>query len=434
MKRKAFLFALCMCLCIAFLASCLGEPPQGTGKNEGEGEKEVVKIAAAQVAETTYYRPTPETRQTLLSSATGTDGRYNYFYVKLGTVARTPVYYDTAYHHTGIADMPYEWIDVDVYERTVTDTIEESVSQTVSRELSLGVSSQLEHSLGFEFSGLSLEAKQTASTNLELSLGHESTDTVTKSTATSVTHRMEKIKKRSYVIAQDCPVGTYRFTVYATAHLYAVLICDPETKSYTYTYYSIIDDRSLTEELSYTAGDTFQSDAVELLALDTSVLEGIDLYARNYPLLNAETTYENNTRKTVYDDGKYGFEQQSTQEKLDLSPLKNYLTSDYHIVFSLVVGIEEKNDGYQEVLLYNRDPGYSSNSEDFVYVNAVSAGLVGYSYDIDSGKGAYEKELTFTVSGDKCREKMFLRYDANGEEEDTWYRNFVRITIRAEKK
>lgn len=434
MKRKIIFSVLCLCLCMALLASCFGEAPKDTGKGDGDAEVEIVKLNAAQIDETTYYRPIAEEQQMLLESATGTDGRYNYFYVKLGTVERTPVYYDTAFHHTGVADMPYEWIDISVYERTVTDTIEESVSQTVKSELTVGASSQLENSLGFSYAGLGFEAKSTASTNLELSIGRESTDTLTKSTATSVARRMEKIKKRSYVITQDCPVGTYRFTVYATAHLYAVLICDTETESYTYTYYSIIDDRTMTEEISYTAGDSFGSETAELLSLDTSVLEGVDLYSRTLPLLNAETTYEDNAKKTVYDTGMYGIEQQSTQEKLDLSLMKNYLTADYNIIFAITVGIEEKNDGYQEVLLYNRDPGYDGNSEDWSYGDAVGAGLVGYSFDIDSGSGAYDKELTFTVSGEKCREKMFLRYDANGEKEDTWYRNHIRITVRAERK
>lgn len=426
--KRLLAFFLCPMLLLGMLAGCAGEKPTN------EDAPKVIVVNAAEVEEKECYIPIAEETQRLLTNASGSDGRYNYFYVKLGSVRRTPVYYENAYSHLGMVEREYEWSETESYETTVETATEDCIAKTVSQELSFGTSSELETSLEFEYAGLEIGARATASANLESSLGHSRTDTVTKSTSKAVSQRMEKTKKIAYKITKDCPVGIYRYTVYATVDVYAAIVCDTETESYTYTYFSIIDQSTLMEELSYFKDESFGGSASRSLSLDTSALDEVSLYAKDLPLINTSITYKSNARKTVTDTGMYGSEQQSSQEVLDLSVLESYMSDSFEFTFDITVNIEEKNDGYQEIFLYKREPAYDSKSEDWTEETAKENGLVAQSGKIDSGDKAYDKSLSFTLSGEDCAKKMFIRYDAQGEKEDTWYRNSITVTISVDRK
>ncbi len=428
--KKTLSLLLSLILSLGVLAGC----SFGGDDEPDEEKREVITITAAEVEAKECFVTIEEEAQRLLPNATGSDGRYNYFYVKLGSVRRTPIYYENAYSHLGMVDREYEWSETESYERAIETATEKCIEQTVSRELTLGASSSLEIEAGFEYAGLEIGAKATASTNLESSLGHSTTDSVTKSTSKTVSQKVEKTKRNAYKITKDCPEGVYRYTVYATVDVYAALVCDIQTETYTYTYFSVIDQSTLMEELSYFEDESFGVKSERTLSLDVSVLDGVDLYADDLPLVKKTVLYKNNQRKTVTDDGLYGSEQQSTQEVLDLSALEHYMSEAFEFTFAITVNIEEKNDGYQELFLYNQEPSYDSKSENWSHAMAVLNGLVAESGKIDSGSKAYNKTLTFTVSGEKCAKTMYIRYDAQGEKEDTWYRNNIEISISASRK
>ena len=188
------------------------------------------------------------------------------------------------------------------------------------------------------------------------------------------------------------------------------------------------------EELSYFKDESFGGSASRSLSLDTSVLDEVGLYDKNLPLIQTSIEYKSNARKTVTDNGLYGSEQQSSQDTLDLSVLESYMSDSFEFTFDITVNIEEKNDGYQELFLYKREPAYDSKSENWTEETARENGLVAMSGKIDSGDEAYNKTLCFTVSGEECAKKMFIRYDAQGEKEDTWYRNSITVTVSVDRK
>lgn len=147
---------------------------------------------------------------------------------------------------------------------------------------------------------------------------------------------------------------------------------------------------------------------------------------------NGKIVLNDSTEKAVYDSGGYGLHPKQSYDEIDLSKYSDYMGNGYLFVFDFSVNLREKDDGYQEVYLYNNN-GTSSKIE--TVKNAINNyGLVsGKVIEHERGKKLTDSrkyDFTFYVNGLNIRENMFVRYDAFGDDGDTWYRENIKVTLR----
>lgn len=167
---------------------------------------------------------------------------------------------------------------------------------------------------------------------------------------------------------------------------------------------------------------------------------------------------------TIDDAGHFGL-RQFAYDTINLSSLSAFFNKNHTFVFKFTVEISEKHDGSQQFYLYNGYKHIYNNFEEsetlkkyykekgipFAWVNkselyepnktilreeAVGIGLVG-EYEMGHTKGEANGTPTkysfeMKVSGEQCKELMYLRYDAEGKDKDTWYRNSLAYEVIVE--
>ncbi|MDR3263867.1 MAG: InlB B-repeat-containing protein [Clostridiales bacterium] len=147
---------------------------------------------------------------------------------------------------------------------------------------------------------------------------------------------------------------------------------------------------------------------------------------------------DNYTKKTITHLGLYGL--QCTQyDTIDLSPLSSFRTSSYYFRIVLYINVAEVNDGYQEVYLYNNST-IVANSTSYTWDYAVAHfGMIdGQMFEHGSGykdNTSWTHAIIFEIDGNKMPSGLlYIRYDAYGEDDDTWYRNSIQINVAAYAK
>ncbi len=118
--------------------------------------------------------------------------------------------------------------------------------------------------------------------------------------------------------------------------------------------------------------------------------------------------------------------------RINLSSFNSCMNSNYTFVFTVTVEMAEVSDGYQEICLFNRDDIHDDTTG-YSRVVAESKGLVAW-VEVEHTNGDLnekqsEHTVTIEVSGDKVKPEMFLRYDANGNDEDTWLWYGAKVSI-----
>ncbi|MCH5143126.1 MAG: hypothetical protein J1G07_05420 [Clostridiales bacterium] len=163
-----------------------------------------------------------------------------------------------------------------------------------------------------------------------------------------------------------------------------------------------------------------------------SISVGLTIVSESKDLPSEKTILNNSNRITVTDDGIYGLAARS-HEQILLSDYSEYMTSDYIFIFDVTINMNEKDDGYQEVYLYNKyDVTTTSTSKDISY--AREHGLVyGTQIEHDPGKAntkPQDHNFNWVITGNNICDTMYIRYDAHGKDDDTWYKNSIKITLK----
>ncbi len=145
--------------------------------------------------------------------------------------------------------------------------------------------------------------------------------------------------------------------------------------------------------------------------------------------------YENTTVTTIGDKGVFGLFHGSGRayETLDLTNYTGYMSSDFIFTFHVTINLKEENDGYQEVLLYDNCTKNSDKDNITEDQARTTYGLLDW-VQLSHGPGtldktSYNHEFTFTISGDKVLEYLYIKYDASGKYEDTWHRNSILVEL-----
>lgn len=135
---------------------------------------------------------------------------------------------------------------------------------------------------------------------------------------------------------------------------------------------------------------------------------------------------------TVTDTGVFGLAARD-HDQIDLSKYSNYMNSDYVFMFDVTLNMSEKNDGYQEIYLYNKfDVTTSDDKKTIAY--AREHGLV-WATNLVLSPSKIETTATnnyfsWAITGNNIANTMYIRYDAHGDNADTWYKHSMTITLK----
>ena len=361
-----------------------------------------------------------------------TDGNFNYYLIDVGYLKNVPIWsspfhtYDGTIHSSEFLVNLSADIETSV-ENTVSETFSKTVSKQESKELEVGLKLNIEGILE-----MSSGCKRTWGTSTER----------TNSTTNALSVAEKKVSSvgtsyQGHLNGDYDPQGVYRLSILATCDVYAFVKTSTDNKTLKDVAYAVSareEGSSFAWEYEKTIEDFLdRGNLNNKISLPENFLdmlptteEEISPYA-----LEKTTILNNTTSKTITQDGYYGLYQ--GYDELNLVPYKNYnsknlFTKDYVFCFDVCINLKEKNDGYQEVYLYDQ---LITTSKKLEFCDAqetygmICGTVISHKYDSTSDN----HYLTWYVSGDKIKDTMYIRYDAHGENEDTWYRNSIKIDL-----
>lgn len=110
-------------------------------------------------------------------------------------------------------------------------------------------------------------------------------------------------------------------------------------------------------------------------------------------------------------------------DKLNLSDIEVFMTSNYKLKFKIEILMKEKNKGYQEF--------YLSKSDKYNHVKKQT----GYEYAGTSlGESYGWVTFEWTVEASSCTSTMYLQYNADGGMADDWYCARAKVTVTVIEK
>ena len=378
------------------------------------------------------------------------DGRHNYFYFYLGCVDKVPVAYEPADYWNGIAkpDLTYE----------ITTYDEQTIDNTMSVCTSMSVSStnqqQLNISGGFKKNGFHANI----ALGLSWSKTSESAQSTTQTTSTINKWSEEHKKTVKYILDDNCPYGYYRYTLFASCDVYAVVIYDKVTKETTCDYVSCARSQTYHYSIDYSEDEHFEKDAsTSSLIFDFNLLKDVKLdedlpiseisdiiYPEPYNrlVLHNKDDYEvvaSGGGALSFDKDKTDWGLSHKKELIDLSDFSEYMSDKYEWEFNIKVHIVEEKDGYQELYIYNEyhNVGGIYSNDTYSKETAQQYGMVWYNDQLnysDSNDDDWVAEELCILSGSQCRNKMYITYGAHGTASDTWHKKEVTIYLTIREK
>ena len=372
-----------------------------------------------------------------------TDGKNNYFYVKLGEIHNVPVYTNAAHHHDGRTDVVYKWessyVTEEGFKNTISNCINVATNATTKAYVNTGVEA------GLKAGYASVSAKVNA--GMETTLGSSYSQSSTVSATESINQKISNSQSQMITISKDSPKGYYQYAVYGDFYMYTEIVCDIAARKVTYSYYSVPIPNSYVSGLWYSKDGAYDIAPNSHLALTEEIFKKINLFDENIDTktedcIYGECEFVDTEKIKIVDDGAFGLEHPDLIDCIDLSQLSDYMTNEYEFSFNGECKyVSEKKsgfwndgwvDGYHEIFLYNQLNERIGNSED------LAASIVQKKYGLLDSCTWTENEggqpINWIVSGEKCRQYMYLYYDAYGEGEDTWYCKSIIITISVRKK
>ena len=247
----------------------------GESSDKTENTPPVSSHAFHRMSELELFKTIPsEVGSTLCDSYT--DGVNNYFYYHIGKIENVPIYYSDIQSHKSesqtISITSAHSIS-SMLQKTTSVCIEEAISDT------LGNTKGISGTLGKEdiaSVSVSHAASESKTTSLLSSVGKEFTESLTFSITNSTSNEL--------TLSSDDQAGEYRYIQLATFDVYAVLVCELDTKTCRYEYLTSVKRDSISSGWYYgsTRGEMQIPDRLdanaEKLGFDVSALKHLDLY------------------------------------------------------------------------------------------------------------------------------------------------------------
>ena len=233
-----------------------------------------------------------------------TDGSYNYFYFKLGEVARVPIAYTKGVFYQGIGKRTLNFEATSSIQNILSTTTEQCISKTVSSKITSGINGNM--GVMNKASGTSANLGAYISNTLSNSSTHSTSEKITDTITETFTKREQDI----FELDPKCPAGVYRYTVYANCEIYAVVVADIKNETFEYTFMPFVKNDSLIEGWVYSEDGYYETDEtiyseLEKFSLD-NVIEKIDLFGEIDKFINVrQGTFHTSKTETVDEDHLY---------------------------------------------------------------------------------------------------------------------------------
>ena len=207
-----------------------------------------------------------------------TDGACNYYYFKIGEIHCVPIYYSQIQKHnsqTHTLSIRSETSVAKILEKTTNICISETIEKSMMTSIGSSIGTSQDDPINACITG-GISYSETASFNS--SVGVSFCETLEQSILNSTSEDL-------YLTSADAK-GSYRYIKLATFDVYAVLVCDIDTKTCRYDYITSVQEDSITASWYYAKKEADMSIPNKLdseskkLAFDVSAVEGMDLYGR----------------------------------------------------------------------------------------------------------------------------------------------------------
>ena len=378
------------------------------------------------------------------------DGLYYYIF-NLGYIEGVPLQDksnpDNSYRYTGETEITEALSTSSETSTTISEKVEHAQENCTTWNNDFSAHIGLTYTKELKFAGIS---ERKLSLSVDVGYAHQWGGSTSKSSSSSVeeaeTYSKKYGKTSTFKWTPNLSkVGWYRYVLEGTISMYACVIYDPIQEKYLLIdTYSVIDKTYWT--LEYSEDSYFSNTAYTPLTLNDSCYSIIgtepekeynvsdlpidkDENESNSYVVNTTNILSKTNNLTITQDGYYGL-QEKDYDVLDLSVYKNegYFTKDYVFCFDVCVNISEKNNGYQEIYLYNQ----IKNTSKEVQISEAqdSYGMIcGSVISHGGGSAASDHCDVWYVRGDQIKDTMYIRYDAHGDGDDTWYRRAIKVDL-----
>ena len=206
-----------------------------------------------------------------------TDGESNYFFFKIGEIARVPIAYSSTVFYQGIGTRVLKFSSTESIETTISNAVENCLSATVTAgvEIDVGLGAGEENDGNAFIAGALLQSELSASLSASTS----------RTLAQSVSNTFSKCSEDIFELDPSCPEGCYRYTIYANCEIYLSIEADLETQTFDYTYLCFVKNDTKIEGWIYSEDGYYETpetiyQEMEKLSVTKEILESIDLYGK----------------------------------------------------------------------------------------------------------------------------------------------------------
>lgn len=390
------------------------------------------------------YQTVPVENVKLMDGFPTTDGKYNYFCFKLGEIHNIPMYSENAYEHEGLTECVYEWSETEINSEIYSKLQSNCITHSISTSLKESATKSNSVSLSASYKGITAGVNGVQNKVFEAAIKDETVSSSINNFVNSVSSTIEKSHSRTITISKDSPKGFYKYIIYGNVDVYVAVTCDIQKKTIEYSYIISPKIETLVDGLKYSPDNNYgfdQNIKLELSedALSDQPLFDIDIKNKTYNYVYCEEKLIFDCNFRVTDNGEYGLEQPNASCELDLSSMSKYMNDDYVFKFDFQIKSESCKyiiggymDGYHEMYMYNKDPGKVDNSYKLCEDEIIEMGYINSFEWVRAEIG--DDECTWSVSGERCASKMYLRFDADGYNEDDWYLHRIRVNVSVTKK
>lgn len=343
------------------------------------------------------------------------------------------------------------------YDGSTEATLTLSTAESTFEQISTVVEKVNEKSGGWSIGGkLEASLQKAIKLTLESSYKEQWIETITNTSKKTSEFASAESKSMEFTWRPEVSKpGYYRYVLEGTLEVFACIVYDPIEKTEVYsTSYSLIKESHWA--LEYSESSNFDTNELNQFDLPEGYLDVIcqepeidysdfnDTYVvetKNI-LNNTNTvTIEKYQVQTVVTHSSYGLNQ-ANYDELDLSSYKEYFTDDNIFCFEITVNISEKNDGWQELFLYNQIDKGTSKTVNYVTAQTDYGMICGSRIDHKDGESATDHTAYWYVNGNKLKEKMYIRYDAQfnssssdalGNKKSIWYRRGISVNLTVAK-
>ncbi len=346
MKRtKAFLIVVLMLLSTLLITFSGCDFINDLLSDIGLSNNSNMVIKASDVNKSFATKVVKPLRTIELISPPMTDGEKNYFYFKLGTTENVPVYMNAAYHHDGRLTSEYEWKTTTISENDYTSRREECTTFSTAASVNATLTTSTSASVNATYAWGSVGMSTLITRGFEYTQSASASITSATSFANTIRSISQSAQSRKVTIHRDSPAGYYRYTVYATFDLYAVLICDIASQSVQYDYFSIPRKDSYFDTFKYSETGNYDDAEIEKIQLDMSQVNSLnlDLFSTNVakrmpPKLTDTSTHSFDTTITTSNSYHISF------KLIDDFELERLFAEGYKLKLTLTIKLQGKEN------------------------------------------------------------------------------------------